>query len=90
MGSNGNPPKPSHKPTSVPPPRKSSQSSQSSGVPNEVEDDGFIKSMALGYALNDGLIGGIIGGIIGGNIVGGVVGDVLNTSDDSGSSSSDD
>ena len=41
------------------------------------QDAGFIDSMVLGYALNDGITGGILGG----NISGGIIGDALNTSE---------
>lgn len=41
-------------------------------------DDGFLTSMAIGYATDNGVLGGVIGG----NMVGGMIGDMLNDSDD--------
>ena len=41
------------------------------------KDDGFLTSMALGYATDDGLLGGALGG----NMLGGIVGDMLNDND---------
>jgi hypothetical protein len=41
-------------------------------------DDGFVQSVALGYATNDGLVGGLLGG----NLAGGMLGDMMNTSED--------